>query len=230
MNGGRLKRLLTDDNFSLLRSYEYHELDMHDLQIMTNFKTSEIRYVLNKYFPDSIERRIENKLQMEAKIEHYINMAFPVDIFKEDVMLIKHLFQNQSLLRYIQRLIDNHDIEVDLPQLTSYKFKSIVKRLKIKRAIVDNISNSKPLALKHIAKANGVSPSFVFKINRVLNKIDPIHTSLDGKVGDKVEWLYDIHISIKEGATMTEIQTQHNISIAYVRMIKKIFSSKQIKE
>src|SRR5699024_12815468 len=105
---------------------------MNDLQIMTNFKTSEIRYVLNKYFPDSLERRIENKLDMESQIEHYINMGFPVDVFNQDIMLIKHLFQNQSLLRYIQRLIDDYDIEVELPPITSHNFTNSSKRVTIK--------------------------------------------------------------------------------------------------
>ncbi|MGP5096159.1 hypothetical protein [Staphylococcus equorum] len=223
MKGGRLKRLLTDDNFSLLRGYEQHEIDMHDLQIMTNFKNTEIRYVLNRYFPDSLERRIENKLHMEAKIEHYINMAFPVDVFNQDIMLIKHLYQNQSLLRFIQRLIDNHDIEVELPQVTLYKFKSIVKRLQIKRAIVENMQQPKPLALKHIAKSHHISVSSIFKINRVLNNFDPYNTSLDGKLGEKIEYLYDIHLDLSEGASMTSIQAQYGISIDDVRMIKKVF-------
>ena len=223
MKGGRLKRLLIDDNYSLLRGYEQHEVDMHDLQIMTNFKNTEIRYVLNRYFPDSLERRIENKLQMEAQIEHYINMGFPVDIIKQDIMLIKHLYQNQSLLRFIQRLIDNHDIEVEMPQITLYKFKSIVKRLQIKRAIVENMQRPKPLALKHIAKAHHVSESSIFKINRILNKLDPYNTSLDGTLGERIEYLYDIHQTLSDGASMTSVQTQYGISIDDARMIKKVF-------
>lgn len=230
MTGNRLKCLLSDDDFALLREYEQHEVDMNDLQIMTNFKTSEIRYVLNKYFPDSLERRIENKLDMESQIEHYINMGFPVDVFNQDIMLINHLFQNQSLLRYIQRLIDDYDIEVELPQITSHKFNSIIKRVKIKRAIVENENRPKPLALKYIAKSQNVSVSTVFKINRVLNKFDPIHTSLDGKLGEQIEWIYDIYQSLKVGTSMTSVQTQYNLSIKDVRMIKKIFSSNKIKE
>ncbi|MDK7284305.1 hypothetical protein [Staphylococcus pettenkoferi] len=223
MKGGRLKRLLAEDNCSLLRSYENHEVDMNDLQIMTNFKKSEIRYTINKYFHDSIERRIDNKLQMEAQIEHNINMGFPVDIFKENISLIKHHFQNQSLLRFIQRLIDNHEIEVDLIPITGFKFQSIINRIKIKYAIVQNMNNAKPLPLKTIAKSNDVSPSFVFKINRLLNQFDPINTSLDGRIGDKIERLYNIHLKMQNGITMTDIQTRYNISINDVRMIKKIF-------
>src|SRR5699024_8731785 len=155
-----------------------------DLQIMTNFKTSEIRYVLNKYFPDSLERRIENKLDMESQIEHYINMGVPVDVFNQHIMLINHFFQHQSLLPYISSVIDDYDIEVELPQITYHKVNSIIKRVKIKRAIVENENRPKQLALKYNAKSQNVSVSTVVKINRMLNKFDPIHTSLDGKIGE----------------------------------------------
>lgn len=223
MKTDRLKRLLSEGECALLKSYEQHELDMDDLQIMTNFKKNEIRYVINTHFPNTPERRIENKLKMEGEIENYINIGIPVDIFREEIMLIKNLYQNQSLLRYIQRLIDNYEIEVELPQITLYKFNSILNRVIIKRSLVENMKKTEPLTIKELAKDLHVSESSVFKINRKLNVIDPINTVLDDRIGERVEELYDIHLALKNGATMTSIKSLYNYSMSDIRMIKKTF-------
>lgn len=222
----QLYDLLTANDNELLMGYETYLYNISDLKRITNSSSDDLRKMIYHTFSDSVKKRLENKKVMEKQIEHYINMGFPIDFFDGYVQLLHHLSQVKSLQRKISRLIDDKEIYVEVPPITLYRFKNIIKRLQIKRDIVENMKLARPIALKEIAKKHNVSENLIFTINRQLDLDNPRGTPIDGKVGEKVEFLYDIHCKLKSGETMTSIQALYNTNIDDVRMIKQLFSDK----
>lgn len=224
METNQLYRLLIANDSELLRGYANYEYTISDLQKVTQYPYKAVHNILYNEFPSYVESRMAYKDEMYKMIEHFIDLGIPIDIFREDVPMIRHIQQVKSLRRTIQRMINSDKINPSVSPVTMSRFKNLVQRVEIKRALVENIRSTQPVAVKNIAEQLDVSQSLVFKINRSLDEIDPeMNTQGQNPSYDKTEQLYEVFENYEHGRSKEDIMNTYDISNQDMLIIIKTF-------
>ena len=213
METNQLYRLLIANDSELLKGYANYEYTISDLQKVTQYPYKAVHNILYNEFPSYVESRMAYKDEMYKMIEHFIDLGIPIDIFREDVPMIRHIQQVKSLRRTIQRMINSDKINPSVSPVTMSRFKNLVQRVEIKRALVENIRSTQPVAVKNIAEQLDVSQSLVFKINRSLDEIDPeMNTQGQNPSYDKTEQLYEVFENYEHGRSKEDMMNTYDIS------------------
>ena len=224
METNQLYRLLIANDSELLKGYANYEYTISDLQKVTQYPYKAVHNMLYNEFPNYVESRMAYKDEMYKMIEHFIDLGIPIDIFREDVPMIRHIQQVKSLRRTIQRMINSDKINPSVSPVTMSRFKNLVQRVEIKRALVENIRSTQPVAVKNIAEQLDVSQSLVFKINRNLDEIDPeMNTQGQNPSYDKTEQLYEVFENYEHGRSKEDIMNTYDISNQDLLIIIKTF-------
>lgn len=224
METNQLYRLLIANDNELLKGYANYEYTISDLQKVTQYPYKTVHNMLYNEFPNYVESRMAYKDEMYKMIEHFIDLGIPIDIFREDVPMIRHIQQVKSLRRTIQRMINSDKINPSVSPVTMSRFKNLVQRVEIKRALVENIRSTQPVAVKNIAEQLDVSQSLVFKINRNLDEIDPeMNTQGQNPSYDKTEQLYEVFENYEHGRSKEDIMNTYDISNQDLLIIIKTF-------
>lgn len=224
METNQLYRLLIANDSELLKGYANYEYTISDLQKVTQYPYKAVHNILYNEFPSYVESRMAYKDEMYKMIEHFIDLGIPIDIFREDVPMIRHIQQVKSLRRTIQRMINSDKINPSVSPVTMSRFKNLVQRVEIKRALVENIRSTQPVAVKNIAEQLDVSQSLVFKINRSLDEIDPeMNTQGQNPSYDKTEQLYEVFENYEHGRSKEDIMNTYDISNQDLLIIIKTF-------
>jgi hypothetical protein len=224
METNQLYRLLIANDSELLKGYANYEYTISDLQKVTQYPYKAVHNILYNEFPSYVESRMAYKDEMYKMIEHFIDLGIPIDIFREDVPMIRHIQQVKSLRRTIQRMINSDKINPSVSPVTMSRFKNLVQRVEIKRALVENIRSTQPIAVKNIAEQLDVSQSLVFKINRSLDEIDPeMNTQGQNPSYDKTEQLYEVFENYEHGRSKEDIMNTYDISNQDMLIIIKTF-------
>ena len=224
METNQLYRLLIANDNELLKGYANYEYTISDLQKVTQYPYKAVHNMLYNEFPNYVESRMAYKDEMYKMIEHFIDLGIPIDIFREDVPMIRHIQQVKSLRRTIQRMINSDKINPSVSPVTMSRFKNLVQRVEIKRALVENIRSTQPVAVKNIAEQLDVSQSLVFKINRSLDEIDPeMNTQGQNPSYDKTEQLYEVFENYEHGRSKEDIMNTYDISNQDMLIIIKTF-------
>lgn len=224
METNQLYRLLIANDSELLKGYANYEYTISDLQKVTQYPYKAVHNILYNEFPSYVESRMAYKDEMYKMIEHFIDLGIPIDIFREDVPMIRHIQQVKSLRRTIQRMINSDKINPSVSPVTMSRFKNLVQRVEIKRALVENIRSTQPVAVKNIAEQLDVSQSLVFKINRSLDEIDPeMNTQGQNPSYDKTEQLYEVFENYEHGRSKEDIMNTYDISNQDMLIIIKTF-------
>ena len=224
METNQLYRLLIANDNELLKGYANYEYTISDLQKVTQYPYKAVHNILYNEFPSYVESRMAYKDEMYKMIEHFIDLGIPIDIFREDVPMIRHIQQVKSLRRTIQRMINSDKINPSVSPVTMSRFKNLVQRVEIKRALVENIRSTQPVAVKNIAEQLDVSQSLVFKINRSLDEIDPeMNTQGQNPSYDKTEQLYEVFENYEHGRSKEDIMNTYDISNQDLLIIIKTF-------
>lgn len=224
METNQLYRLLIANDNELLKGYANYEYTISDLQKVTQYPYKAVHNMLYNEFPNYVESRMAYKDEMYKMIEHFIDLGIPIDIFREDVPMIRHIQQVKSLRRTIQRMINSDKINPSVSPVTMSRFKNLVQRVEIKRALVENIRSTQPVAVKNIAEQLDVSQSLVFKINRSLDEIDPeMNTQGQNPSYDKTEQLYEVFENYEHGRSKEDMMNTYDISNQDLLIIIKTF-------
>lgn len=224
METNQLYRLLIANDSELLKGYANYEYTISDLQKVTQYPYKAVHNMLYNEFPNYVESRMAYKDEMYKMIEHFIDLGIPIDIFREDVPMIRHIQQVKSLRRTIQRMINSDKINPSVSPVTMSRFKNLVQRVEIKRALVENIRSTQPVAVKNIAEQLDVSQSLVFKINRSLDEIDPeMNTQGQNPSYDKTEQLYEVFENYEHGRSKEDMMNTYDISNQDILIIIKTF-------
>src|SRR5699024_1206116 len=224
METNQLYRLLIAYDNESLKGYANYEYTISDLQKVTQYPYKAVHNMLYNEFPNYVESRMAYKDEMYKMIEHFIDLGLPIDIFREDVPMIRHIHQVKSLRRTIQRMINSHKINPSVSPVTRSRFKNLVQRVEIKRALVENIRSTQPVAVKNIADQLDVSQSLVFKINRNLDEIDPeMNTQGQNPSYDKTEQLYEVIENYEHGRSKEDMMNTYDISNQDILIIIKTF-------
>ena len=224
METNQLYRLLIANDSELLKGYANYEYTISDLQKVTQYPYKAVHNILYNEFPSYVESRMAYKDEMYKMIEHFIDLGIPIDIFREDVPMIRHIQQVKSLRRTIQRMINSDKINPSVSPVTMSRFKNLVQRVEIKRALVENIRSTQPVAVKNIAEQLDVSQSLVFKINRSLDEIDPeMNTQGQNPSYDKTEQLYEVFENYEHGRSKEDMMNTYDISNQDILIIIKTF-------
>ena len=224
METNQLYRLLIANDSELLKGYANYEYTISDSQKVTQYPYKAVHNMLYNEFPNYVESRMAYKDEMYKMIEHFIDLGIPIDIFREDVPMIRHIQQVKSLRRTIQRMINSDKINPSVSPVTMSRFKNLVQRVEIKRALVENIRSTQPVAVKNIAEQLDVSQSLVFKINRNLDEIDPeMNTQGQNPSYDKTEQLYEVFENYEHGRSKEDMMNTYDISNQDILIIIKTF-------
>lgn len=224
METNQLYRLLIANDNELLKGYANYEYTISDLQKVTQYPYKAVHNILYNEFPSYVESRMAYKDEMYKMIEHFIDLGIPIDIFREDVPMIRHIQQVKSLRRTIQRMINGNKINPNVSPVTMSRFKNLVQRVEIKRALIENIRSTQPVTVKNIAEQLDVSQSLVFKINRSLDEIDPeMNTQGQNPSYDKTEQLYEVFENYEHGRSKEDIMNTYDISNQDMLIIIKTF-------
>ena len=224
METNQLYRLLIANDSELLKGYANYEYTISDSQKVTQYPYKAVHNMLYNEFPNYVESRMAYKDEMYKMIEHFIDLGIPIDIFREDVPMIRHIQEVKSLRRTIQRMINSDKINPSVSPVTMSRFKNLVQRVEIKRALVENIRSTQPVAVKNIAEQLDVSQSLVFKINRNLDEIDPeMNTQGQNPSYDKTEQLYEVFENYEHGRSKEDMMNTYDISNQDILIIIKTF-------
>lgn len=224
METNQLYRLLIANDNELLEGYANYEYTISDLQKVTQYPYKAVHNILYNEFPSYVEARMAYKDEMYKMIEHFIDLGIPIDIFREDVPMIRHIQEVKSLRRTIQRMINDNKINPNVSPVTMSRFKNLVQRVEIKRALIENIRSTQPVTVKNIAEQLDVSQSLVFKINRSLDEIDPeMNTQGQNPSYDKTEQLYEVFENYEHGRSKEDMMNAYDISNQDILIIIKTF-------
>lgn len=217
-------RLLTADDNYLLKGYASFQFDMKDLTEVIGYSRKDIYYIIYNHFGDYIQLRDDNKQDMFKRIEHYINLAIPIEVIQESVVLLKDLSQINTLRRSIARLIERRDLMPEIPPVTLGRFHILYTRLRLRDVILNNAKTPKPLTIKQLADQYNVSFSLMSKINQSIDEVPP-HSISDeyASVYRKIEYTYQIYLALYEGLSIKQVCQKYEMSTDDVLLIQKTF-------
>jgi len=217
-------RLLTADDNYLLQGYASFQFDIKDLIDITGYRRQDIYYVIYNHFGTYVDLRNENKKKMFKQIEHYINIAIPIEVIQESMVLLKDISQIDTLRRSISRLISRHHIMPEIPPITLGRFRILYTRLRLRDIILNNAQTPKPLTLKQLAEQYEVSFSLISKINQRIDEIPPYMISDDyASVYLKISYMYDIYLALQEGMSIKQVARKNYLDDSDVLLIQKTF-------
>lgn len=217
-------RLLTADNNYLLEGYASFKFDMKDLIDVIGYSRQEIYYIIYNHFGDYVQLRDDNKQKMFKRIERYINLAIPIEVIQESIVLLKDISQIDTLRRSISRLMERGDLIPEIPPITLGRFRILYTRLRLRDVILNNMKMPKPLTLKQLAEQYEVSFSLISKINQSIDEIPPHSISDDyASVYLKIESIYEVYSELSNGSSIKQVADRYDLSSDDVLLIQKTF-------